>query len=70
MGAWIETVPAGHAQPFRAVAPLMGAWIETSARENLPPVPKSLPSWGRGLKLPGCDSMTINNRRSPRGGVD
>ena len=32
------------------VAPFVGAWIETNQRHKGARVPKSLPSWERGLK--------------------
>ncbi len=52
MGAWIETLHHAAVELRRCVAPYMGAWIETYEDSRvLMSLVRSLPTWGRGLKL-------------------
>ena len=50
VGAWIETRGAGLCEAPRCVAPYVGAWIETGLQALSTSLPKSHPTWVRGLK--------------------
>ena len=49
-GAWIETRRISSFWLRSLVAPFMGAWIETTDLPGTRRLPKSHPSWVRGLK--------------------
>ena len=51
VGAWIETRCLYGFTLRWSVAPHVGAWIETYSCRLLPLLPKSRPTWARGLKL-------------------
>ena len=65
MGAWIETIMTPEREVYSCVAPYVGAWIETYSTNETAAIVPSLPTWERGLKLPGYQTMNLRQVVAP-----